>query len=357
MAWSFVGSFSGQLKSTSNLAVSATASVGDVLVVCVCSNDVSGSDAIGTTDISDTQSNTYTRVASNQGQTNAGDVAQAIYVCEVATALAAEDITFTNTTAAKAMVILRFTGGSDAVSGTTQTANADGTGTYSLTHSGVQSGDLVVGFCGTEDSNGNSFTDDTDTSNGSWEASIKNGTTGGGAASNMSARVQYKIATATASQTWDGSLNSSTHREILLALSAGAPAGSAPAQTASVATAAQNASGSIRNSTEVAAATVTTASDATISARPSEAVVATASQTVDAIRVASAIQSATVTSVSGNTTSEVDVSGGSATVVATSEDPTIQTGGQEDPTAEPEVALVSVSTGSQAKVIAWAEYP
>lgn len=356
MAWSFTSSFSGQLKSTSDLAVSVTASVGDYLIACVCSNDVSAADAIGTTDVSDAAGNTWTRKASNQAQTAAGDVAMAIFETQVANALSSQNVTFTNSTAAKAMVILRFTGGSTTVSGTTQVANADGTGTYSLTHTGVQNGDLVVGFCGTEDANGNAFGDDTDTTNGSWAASIKNGTTGGGAASNMSARVQYKIANATGSQTWDGTINGATHREILIAFS-GVSSTNAPAETANATTVSQNPGGRVSNSTEVANATVTTDSDATISARPPEAAVTAASQTVGQIRIASIIQSATVTSVSGNTTSEVDVSGGSATVVATSEDPTIQTGGQEDPTAEPEVALVSVSTGSQAKVIAWAEYP
>lgn len=217
MAWSFVQSYNSTTNKAVGTADTATvsASFGDTLIALCTTDNVSAQTAISSTAVTDSSSNTWTRIAHSENSGTSGSfMASAIFVCQVDSALSSGTVTFAPANAAshgaKAFTVYRFTGGSSQVRATTQTSNSAVT-SVGYTHTGVQSGDLVIGVLGQERTPAEQLpTYDSDTSNGSWSGGVLHGTTGGSSATNNRVLSQYKIASATASQTWNVSWASTT---------------------------------------------------------------------------------------------------------------------------------------------------
>jgi hypothetical protein len=163
--------------------------------------------------ISDSKSNTWTQRQQgfNDPGSAAAGVESAIYTSVLTTPLVVGD-TFTITyvginVTAKAIVVWEFapvgagsmsyvTGGSPAAASGTSIAVATSPTT-------IVSGDYIIGMVGVEGSGSVpfTFTEDTDTTNGTWKkAGIVGGGTGAGA---MHTIAQYKKVTATATQSYD----------------------------------------------------------------------------------------------------------------------------------------------------------
>lgn len=194
---------------------------GEVIIVCVSCDDVSGVDSIGANAVTSTPvSLTFNRVLSSQQQTAAGGVCLAVFTAQIPVDIAPTDVptglfirvTPNATAAAKAATASVWSGvhptprpGFSVLSSSTATPSVTaGSGT---SYQPVV-GELVVGVFGFEGAD--TPTADSDTSSGSWfgnsftpTAMDWTGTSGGGAASNMAIVSQYKIVTATADQTFN----------------------------------------------------------------------------------------------------------------------------------------------------------
>lgn len=85
--------------------------------------------------------------------------------------------------------------------------------TVSISHTPPIIGDLVIGFYCVQMSPG-ALTPDSDTTNGSWSATIESGIAG-----NLTSGVQYKIVTATGTQTYDLAGNTTTSAAAVVSLS------------------------------------------------------------------------------------------------------------------------------------------
>jgi hypothetical protein len=121
----------------------------------------------------------------------------------VTTALTTSDtitVTCSLSVVARAAVA-QWWSGSTGVLGDTTTSAAGSSATLSLASGTAEDGELVVGVVGIEDVTAPGY--DSDTTNGAWSSGYGIGTTGGGAASNVYAAIQYKIVTGAGTQTWN----------------------------------------------------------------------------------------------------------------------------------------------------------
>lgn len=133
---------------------------------------------------------------------NVGNVAVALIRCAITQAgtIASITVSWTNSNAAKAAVggIFRGVGAADGV----YDSEADGLGAvFTMLHSDTpwQTGDLVIGAAGWEGPNGDNLSASGSPSLGTVSEVAQMGTTGGGAASNITAQLHYAIATANSS--------------------------------------------------------------------------------------------------------------------------------------------------------------
>lgn len=204
---------------TNNLTITPGTAfdVYDTIVVMV-SWDPSGAN-VPTCTVSD-GSNTYTAVGAQYpapATTSAGTgVITQAFVSNITTALANPTITVTHSVSitAKSMVVYAFTGASATLRGTYTTARGTGTGT-ALTTPTANVGDVTIAFGGWEQAGGNTYTSDTDTTNGSWSTGVKIGTTGGNTATNITTAAQYKIqTTANSTQTFNGVMSASSNHSM-----------------------------------------------------------------------------------------------------------------------------------------------
>jgi hypothetical protein len=187
------------------------ADTGDVLVLSAVADNRGGStESLETGSVTDSGGNTWTRViysGSTEAALTASDAA--VYVCTVTAPLSAGTVTLTCNalTAAKAFVVDRWTGLTATVRGTA--VGAGGTSTSpSVTHAGPNDGDVVYGVVGVEGPTVDTTTADADSSSGSWSAQVKHGTNAGTDVSNIYVARQYKVVTATASQTYNPTITS-----------------------------------------------------------------------------------------------------------------------------------------------------
>lgn len=206
MAWANVAFYNSGTSKTAGTPVSATAvayNTGDVLfAMCAC-DDINAADAIGTDAVAGGTGLTWSRIATNQGQSNAGSVAQAVFVAQAVSNQTGQTVTFTpdSGSAAKVMTIRRFSGGVTATFGS-HAINSGSASPFTCDARTADNGGLVIGFIAREGDTGDSFTGDSDTTNGSWSAATALGTSGGGAAGNIRIDHQYKITTAGGAQAY-----------------------------------------------------------------------------------------------------------------------------------------------------------
>jgi hypothetical protein len=188
---------------------------GSIGVMCIAL-DNAGTNGNTTTlpsTISDSKSNTWTQRQQgfNDPGSAAAGVESAIYTSVLTTSLVVGD-TFTITyvginVSAKAIVVWEFAptgaGSMSYVTGGSPAAVSGTSIAVTTTPTTIASGDYIIGMVGAEGSGSVpfTFTEDTDTTNGTWKkAGIVSGGTGGGA---MHTITQYKKVTATATQSYD----------------------------------------------------------------------------------------------------------------------------------------------------------
>lgn len=184
-------------------------SAGNLLVVNLAFDNLSATTPTAT--FSDSKGNTYTTIS--QSATNASasaGVGGAIGVSYLSTALASGDTvtaTLSSAVDAKVITIAEFSGTLDVE----EVADVIATGastTPSVTSGSAPSGDVVIGSVMAELDNSAGV--DSDTTNGSWVTMAQAWTFGGNQFSNVSVRSQYKIVTASGTQTFNPTLPTST---------------------------------------------------------------------------------------------------------------------------------------------------
>lgn len=122
-------------------------------------------------------------------------------------------VTIDITRNAKAGVLVEFSGVTATQRGSVAT-NTSTTSVPSATNTAPLAGDLVVAASGWE--TGTAPTGDADTTNGSWSTIHSIASTGGLDQSNVTAALQYKIVTATGSQTYNPTNGTSTDAGVVV---------------------------------------------------------------------------------------------------------------------------------------------
>lgn len=177
--------------------VGVTTTAGNTVIVRFCTNgvaDISG--------IVDSRSNTYTEVGRH---TPSSSVAGEVWMAQLTTALQSGDsitITYSSTIDKKAAIAEEWSP-INLHSTISPTLGGNTTGTANLSVTPDDADQLVYGGVGATGVAGESYTEDTDTTNGSWTSLTQAGTTGGAAGANAKTYGAYKIVTASGAQTWN----------------------------------------------------------------------------------------------------------------------------------------------------------
>jgi hypothetical protein len=191
----------------------STIPVGSAGVLVITADNAGGGGAAQLpTSVIDSVGNTWTRRLNplyDPGTASSG-VETAYYVCEDLTValISSDNITFSglNSVTAKAYVFWEITPTEgfkiQYVTGGAGTGAASGSPT--VTTSSITSGNVVVGGGGAESAN--TWTGDSDTTNGTWSAQQATGF--GSSTTGMSVTSQTKVVTATATQTYNPTLTS-----------------------------------------------------------------------------------------------------------------------------------------------------
>lgn len=201
--------------SSATLAVTLTQSfaVGDMVVVCIASdnNGTNGADSV--TSVTDSKSHTYT-VRAEQNNDPGADAAGAsvnIYTTIVTTAMTTSDVVtanFSPNTSSKAMVIWGVAPGAGERPTYVSNGGTTNNGTDpALTSTSIASGDAVIYALAAETQA--TLTGDSDTTRGSWSTlhtSVANTGTNG---TSMLVGSQYKVVNAVGTQSWNTTLNTS----------------------------------------------------------------------------------------------------------------------------------------------------
>lgn len=210
------GTFSAGGSSTSIVYVpTSTIASGTfaVMLIVTPNSGTGGSTKIfTTTSFSDSVGNTWTRridALYDPGAAGAG-VEIAAYTSPITTQITTSDnatVTLSTSTANRIAIVWEVSGANGTPTYVTSAAVSDGltsgqTGTaVSVTSSSITSGDAILAWNGGKDNN--TWTMDSDTSNGSWSTAVQVAN-----AANRFA-TQNKVTTGTGTQTWDVTMGSS----------------------------------------------------------------------------------------------------------------------------------------------------
>jgi hypothetical protein len=221
---------------TPAVASGVDASPGETLVAVVGCDDIASVNAIGTSAVTDSSGNTWQRlvVAGNTDATLANASNGAFFGTVIADgkALVNGSVTFTPsaTSPVKDLTVYRMTGLSLTVRGSNSGIGSGAT-PAGLASSAPLSGDFVIGATVLEGPTTDTWTPDSDTTNGSWSTDAQDGTTSGSAAANITIHSQFKIVNATGTQTYNGSNSVTrdwTRMLLVLAPSPAPPASALP---------------------------------------------------------------------------------------------------------------------------------
>jgi hypothetical protein len=202
-------------SSSATLAATLTQSfaVGDMVVVCIASdnNGTNGADSV--TSVTDSKSHTYTLRAERNNDPGAAAAGASvnIYTTIVTTAMTTSDVVtanFSPNTSSKAMVIWEVAPGA----GETPTYVSNGGNTNNgtnpaLTSTSIASGDAVIYALAAESRA--TLTGDSDTTRGSWSTLHTSLADTGTNGTSMRVGSQYKVVNAAGTQAWGTTLNSS----------------------------------------------------------------------------------------------------------------------------------------------------
>lgn len=186
---------------TTSTPPDATLAVGTLVVVGLAMDP-----ATGTVSFADSASNTYAVVhdVSNGSGTSGVRVVTAWSVLTTQLTTGGSITATHPSVTSSALVATAGTSGAAIVHAEASTTGTSGTPSVAVTP--TQDDAILVGFLGTEGPSGDTYTEDT---GDGWAASHRFGTTGGGAASNITAAGAYKIVTAAAgAETWGPAVTS-----------------------------------------------------------------------------------------------------------------------------------------------------
>lgn len=198
-----------------------TAAIGDTLIVVASGDNRGGAtEGLPAGAITDSASHTWSRLGYQKSTASANTACEvAVYGTEVTTAMSGGTVTLTAHAdcIAKSFHVWRFRGPSTTVRAAS--VGAEGTSTTpSVTHTGPVNTDLVIGAVAFEGPLGDSVTADADTTNGTWSAVTKHGTSEGTVVSNVAHAAQWKAVTATSSQTFNPTITSRDWEAVIVAL-------------------------------------------------------------------------------------------------------------------------------------------
>lgn len=200
--------------------------VGDVIVILGACDNTGASGAATTISVADNHAgtnNVYTlrtpQAIADPGAASAGQQGFIVH-CPVTTALSAGDtitVTHGNSTTAKAIIAEQFTGlRTDSglfLPGSYATDDNETGQVVSIATTPSRAGQLVIGLVAIETNASDTFTADSDTTNGSWVTFTSRTGDGGTAGTSSTVRGFYKIVTAPGTQTWDGATMLGTSRD------------------------------------------------------------------------------------------------------------------------------------------------
>lgn len=198
-----------------DLPAAASIATGDYLVARLALDNAGTSGAAVTVTVSDPRSNTWTVAgpATNTGAsvTNAGSACYIAYT-RVANAYSnGDDITFnySATVPAKAIVVEEWARIHAVTPVAVSAVTATGTSaTPSVSITPTTGGHVVYGALATEGPTGDTYTEDTDTTNGSWLSLTRLSTADATATNNQTLAGGYKRVTASGAQTWNPAITS-----------------------------------------------------------------------------------------------------------------------------------------------------
>jgi dynein heavy chain len=201
--------------SSATLAVTLTQSfaVGDMVVVCIASdnNGTNGADSV--LSVTDSRSHTYTVRAEQNNDPGAAAAGASvnIYTTIVTTAMTTSDVVTTNfspNTASKAMVIWEVAPGAGETPTYVSNGGSTNNGTNpALTSTSIASGNAVIYALAAETAA--TLTGDSDTTRGSWSALYSSVANTGTNGTSMTVGSQYKVVNAAGTQAWGTTLNTS----------------------------------------------------------------------------------------------------------------------------------------------------
>jgi len=198
-----------------------SAAIGDTLIVVASGDNRGGAtEGLPAGGITDSSGHTWTRLGYQKSTAAALTACEvAVYGTEITTAMSGGTVTLTAhaNCNSKSFHVWRFRGPSTTLRAASVGAEGSST-TPSVTHTGPVNTDLVIGAYAIEGPTGDSVTADADTTNGTWSAVTKHGTSGGTDTSNVAHAAQWKAVNATGSQTFNPTITSRDWEAVIVAL-------------------------------------------------------------------------------------------------------------------------------------------
>lgn len=205
-----------QTSTPVDMAAAGSITVGNTLVVRIAGDNSGGSGAAPTVGITETRGNTWTMLGPanvDPGAANAGSTTWIFYARVVNAYTNGDDLTVTwsPTTAAKAIVIEEWANirvvNPVVVAATTATGTSTFTGT-GIARQPTAAFQLFYAALGAEGPNGDSYTEDSDTTDGVWQSLTRLGSTDATATNNQKIAGAAKLVSGTTSQTWNATITS-----------------------------------------------------------------------------------------------------------------------------------------------------
>jgi hypothetical protein len=252
-----------------DIANGASVATGNYLIARVAVDNAGTSGAAPTLSVSDPQSNSWTVAGPANADPGAASAGATCYIAyaKITSALSdGDDITFTYDVSptAKAIVVEEWTNihatSPVAVAVTTATG-ASGTPSISRTPTAIAQ--LFYGALAVEGPTGDTYTEDTDTTDGSWVTLTRLSTTSGTATNNQTVNGVYKLVSGTTAQTWNPTITSRDWAQLALVFAPAVIATNVNAENAAATAAANDSTVTVLASAEAATATAS-AQDATV---------------------------------------------------------------------------------------------
>jgi trimeric autotransporter adhesin len=320
-----------------DIAAGASVATGNYLIARVALDNAGASGAAPTLSVSDPRSNTWTVAGPaniDPGAASAGATCYIAYA-KITSALSnGDDITFTYdvSVTAKAIVVEEWTN----IHATTPVAvaatTATGTSTTpSISRTPTAAAQLFYGALAVEGPTGDTYTEDTDTTDGSWVTLTRLSTTSGTATNNQTINGVAKLVSGTTAQTWNPTITSRDWAQVALVLAAAVVATDVNAENVALAGTAETPSVGVgvpaENVAIVAAAqdaTVTTGG-APVSVNAENAAATGIAQDAALISAPGA-EAGAIAATAVDPTATINASSENAAATATAQDPTVVVG-------------------------------